>query len=117
MTTQPIRNLFSLAFVLTVCCIPLCGQVRSSGNDTVAAEKSAPSRSKSIFENNSIEEMHVRRSLRMAEKQHLEHVDRAREAAKLSADLKQTFLSNKVLDAFDRKKLEKVEKLTRRVRS
>ena len=73
--------------------------------------------SKSSFENEPIEEMHVRRTIKLAEKQHLENLDRAREAAKLSANVKQAFLSTKALDVSDRKKLEKVEKLTRRVRS
>ncbi|MEO8435388.1 MAG: hypothetical protein ABI596_10880 [Pyrinomonadaceae bacterium] len=117
MTTKLFRHILSLAFVFAICSISLCGQVRSvPTNDSVSADKSAPS-TKSIFENEPIEEMHVRRIIKLAEKQHLENLDRAREAAKLSANLKQAFLSTKALDVSDRKKLEKVEKLTRRVRS
>lgn len=82
----------------------------------MSAEKSAPN-SKSSFENQSFEEMHVRRTIRLAEKEHLENLNRAREAAKLSANLKETFVSTQVFDATNRKKLEKVEKLTRKVRS
>ena len=115
MTTRLFRDLISLAFVLAICSISLCGQVKAPpSNDAMSAEKSAPS--KSIFENQPIEEMHVRRTIKLAEKHHLEHVDRAREAAKLSANIRQAFLSNKALDGSDRKKLDKVEKLTRRVR-
>src|SRR5687767_5246574 len=103
MTTKLFRDILSLAFVFAICSFSLCAQVRSvPRNDSVSADKSAPS-SKSVFENEPLEEMHVRRTIRLAEKQHLEHVDRAREAAKLSANLKQTFLSTKALDVSDRK--------------
>ena len=118
MTTKLFQRTLSLAFVFAVCSISLCAQVRSlPRNDSVSADKSAPPSNKSIFENEPLEEMHVRRSIKLAEKQHLENVDRAREAAKLSSNLKETFLSTKMLDASERKKLEKVEKLARRIRS
>lgn len=86
-------------------------------NDAMGADKPAPN-SKSVFDAGSAaEEMHVRRAIRTAEKDHLENVDRAREAAKISAELKTTFGSTKVLSLPDRKKLERLEKLTRRIRS
>ena len=118
MNIKLFRDIFSLAFVFAICSISLCGQVRPApNNDGMSADKSAPPSSKTAFENEPLEEMHVRRSLKLAEKQHLEHVGRASEAAKLSANLKQTYLTTKALDGSHRKTLEKVEKLTRRVRS
>ena len=111
------QDILSLAFVLAVCSVSLCAQTRPvNTNDAMSADK--PSRSgKSSFENQPLEEMHVRRTIRLAEKEHLENLERAREAARLSANLKETFVSTKVFDVSNRKKLEKVEKLTRRVRS
>ena len=86
-------------------------------NDAMTADKPAPN-SKSVFDGSSAaEEMHVRRAIKLAEKDHLENLDRAREAAKISAELKATFATAKVLSLPDRKKLEKLEKLTRRIRS
>ncbi|MEP6707928.1 MAG: hypothetical protein ABJC05_10430 [Pyrinomonadaceae bacterium] len=83
----------------------------------MTADKAAPS-SKSVFDGSSpAEEMVVRRAIRLAEKDHLENLDRAREAAKIGAELKATFASAKALNPPDRKKLEKLEKLTRRIRS
>jgi len=86
-------------------------------NEAMTADK-APPNSKSVFDGSSpAEEMHVRRAIKLAEKDHLENLDRAREAAKISADLKTTFATTKALSPPDFKKLEKLEKLTRRIRS
>jgi hypothetical protein len=86
-------------------------------NEAMGADKPAPN-SKSVFDSGSAaEEMHVRRAIRLAEKDHLENLDRAREAAKISAELKTTFITAKVLSPADRKKLDKIEKLMRRIRS
>ena len=56
-------------------------------NEAMGADKPAPN-SKSVFDGSSpAEEMHVRRAIKLAEKDHLENLDRAREAAKISAEL------------------------------
>jgi hypothetical protein len=86
-------------------------------NEAMGADKPAPN-SRSVFDGSSpADEMHVRRAIKLAEKEHLENLDRAREAAKISAELKTTFATAKALTLPDFKKLEKLEKLTRRIRS
>jgi hypothetical protein len=86
-------------------------------NEAMGADKPSPN-SKSVFDGSSpAEEMHMRRAIKLAEKDHLENLGRAREAAKISAELKTTFATARVLSTADQKKLEKLEKLTRRIRS
>ena len=62
-------------------------------------------------------EMIARRGLAAEEAAHKEHTNRAREAAQLGAELLSAFERNKVLDRVDLKKLERLEKLSRRIRS
>lgn len=112
------QRILLLAFFSAVYSFPVLGQSTRpvNPNEAVSADKSAPN-SKSVFDGLPFEEMHVRRAIKLAEKQHRENLDKAREAAKLSAHLKETFVSAKVFVLPDRKKLERIEKLTRRVRS
>lgn len=55
--------------------------------------------------------------LKKEKKEHEEHVERARDAADLAAELEKTYETNRVFNAADYKKLERLEKLTRRVRN
>lgn len=91
-------------------------QVRPAPNDSMSADKAAPG-AKSILEGTPAEEMHARRSVKLAEKEHLENLERAREAARISAQLRDTFAAVKSFSHADKKKLERVEKLTRKIRS
>lgn len=61
--------------------------------------------------------MRARLEIRIAEKERQENLDRAREAAQLGEEIKQAFSRNKMLGAADLKKLERLEKLARRIRS
>jgi hypothetical protein len=63
------------------------------------------------------EEMRKRREIKLAEKEYQENVDRAREAAELGAQLRDAFERNNALGRDDNKKLERLEKLTKRIRS
>jgi len=62
------------------------------------------------------EEMRGRVAIKAAEEAHEESTDRAREAAQLAADIRTAFERNQKLAADDLKKLERLEKLTRKVR-
>jgi hypothetical protein len=61
--------------------------------------------------------MLVRQEIKAAEKEHQENIDRAREAAQLSTELRDSFLNNKAFVHDDLKKLERLEKITRKIRS
>jgi hypothetical protein len=61
--------------------------------------------------------MRARNEIRIAEKERQENLDRAREAAQLGAEIRDGFCKNKMLGSADMKKLERLEKLARRIRS
>lgn len=62
-------------------------------------------------------EMRARRDIKAAEKEHQENLDRAQQAAQLSDELRDAYRQNKSLGREDLKKLERLEKITRRIRS
>lgn len=61
-------------------------------------------------------EMMARREIRVAEKERQENLERAREAAQLGAEIRDAFNKNQTLGSTDLKKLQRLEKLTRRIR-
>ena len=63
------------------------------------------------------EEMRIKREIKSAEKDHQQNLDRAKEASDLGQALVASFKKNNSLDREDIKKLEKLEKLAKRIRS
>lgn len=63
------------------------------------------------------DEMRARNEIKIAEKERQENMERAREAAQLGEEIRQAFSRNKMLGPLDLKKLERMEKLARRIRS
>jgi len=63
------------------------------------------------------EELRAKRAIRMAEKDHEENLKRAREIAQLGKDLHDSLKNKPVLDRDSLKKVERLEKLTKKVRS
>jgi len=106
------RLLFVAAFLIALSASAASAQLRP---DMMSADKSSPD-SRSVFESAPGEEMRKRQLLKLAEKEHKENVERAREVARISTELKNAATSI-TLSVENKKKLEKVEKLTRRVRS
>lgn len=62
-------------------------------------------------------EMRARRDIKVAEKEHQANLERAAEAAKLGSELRDTYAQTKSFVRTDLKKLERLEKLTRKIRS
>lgn len=62
-------------------------------------------------------EMRARRDIKVAEKEHAANLERAVEAAKLGIELRDTYAQTKSFVRTDVKKLERLEKLTRKIRS
>lgn len=85
-------------------------------NDSIGADKGARSRRGRDIIGDPQEEMLARREIETAEKDHKENVDRAREAAQLSAEIRDSFLNNKLLGKTEVKKLDRLEKITRKIR-
>jgi len=62
-------------------------------------------------------EMMARRDVKAAEKEHQENLERARDAAQLSIEIRDAYLHNKSLGRNEIKRLERLEKITRKIRS
>lgn len=65
-----------------------------------------------IFE----EELRAKRAIKMAEKEHEENLKRAREIAQIGKELNEHLKNKSVLDGDSLKKVERLEKLTKKVR-
>jgi len=82
---------------------PIDGTARNPGQD------SAPLTS---FE----EELRAKQAIKLAEKDHRQNLDRAREIAQIGKELQETLKSKSTLDRNSLKKIERLEKLTKKVR-
>jgi hypothetical protein len=63
------------------------------------------------------EEIRAKRELKIAEKEHQENLNRAREIGDIGKQLKEDFKKDSTLDRDCYKKIERLEKLTKKVRS
>ncbi|MGA9998316.1 MAG: hypothetical protein WBP93_23080 [Pyrinomonadaceae bacterium] len=113
------RRALPLIAIILFCSLWVKAQ-SSSANSTdssmPADKSSSPSTPDAMF-GTPIQEMLKRRELRYAEKEYRENLERAREAARLGTELRANYASNKHLGPDDLKKLERLEKITRRIRS
>lgn len=113
----------TLLLLLLACCgaASLVGAQTSrppSPIDSMSADKASPdSPNRPSVLNSPEEEMMARRAIKLAEKERQENLDRAREAAQIGVQLHDSFLKNKSLSRDDFKKLDRLEKVTRKIRS
>ena len=63
------------------------------------------------------EEMRAKRAIKLAEKEYQDNLERAREAAQLGAQLRDAYKQTKSLIRGDNKKLDRLEKLAKRIRT
>jgi type IV secretory pathway VirJ component len=63
------------------------------------------------------EEIKAKRAIKMAEKDHEENVNRAKEVADIAKDLQTTLKDKTAIDHESEKKIERLEKLTRKIRN
>ena len=85
--------------------------------DATSSQQGANDTDSKIMVGSPEAEMLARRDLKAAEKEHLENLERAREAAELSTEIRDSYLHNKEFGRDEVKKLERLEKLTRKIRS
>ena len=104
------------SFLLAVACGVAAAQDDVKKSPIAGADRSANGSESSIMTGTPEAEMLARREIKAAEKERLENLERAREAAQLSAEIRSTFLKSQLLGRAELKKLERIEKLTRRVR-
>jgi hypothetical protein len=109
-----LRTLIFLSLLMTGS-IHVQAQIGSAAtNDPMAAERPRP-RGGDL--GTPEEEMRARNEIKIAEKERQENLDRAREAAQLGAEILKGFSKDSVIDPANMKKLERLEKLARRIRS
>jgi hypothetical protein len=89
------------------------GQIGS--NDPFGSNKSDPQKDTMLGSPEA--EMRARLEIQRAEKLRKENLERAREVAQLGVELRDSYTKNRAFDHADIKKLERLEKLTRRIRS
>jgi len=63
------------------------------------------------------EEIRAKRAIKMAEKDHQENVDRAKEVADIAKDLQASLKNKTTIDHESMKKLDRLEKLTKKIRN
>ena len=113
----------TLLFAAVLTCVASAAQAQQprpldNSNDDVGADKARPDRNRSkIMVGSPEDEMMARQDIKAAEKDYQENVDRAREAAQLSTEIRDAYLHNKSFGHTEQKKLERLEKLTRKIRS
>lgn len=81
---------------------------------------SAQARRSDPFEdesNKTIEEMRARWEIKYAEKEQLENLNRAREVAQLGSEIYSSFTNTKTFSQTEKKKLDRLEKVTRKIRT
>ena len=62
------------------------------------------------------EELRAKRAIKLAEKEHEDNLNRAREISQLGQDLKNCLKDRSALDREDTKKIDRLEKLTKKIR-
>lgn len=63
------------------------------------------------------EEMRAKRAIKLAEKDHEDNIKRAREIAQIGKELQETLKDKSIVDRGSLKKVERLEKLTKKIRS
>lgn len=106
------RTLLYLA-LLTICSVAARAQVAKSPTDSSGADNGRSTTMIGTPE----QEMMARNEIKAAEKERQENLGRAREAAQLGAELRDSFATNKTVSRQDMKKLDRLERLARRIRS
>jgi hypothetical protein len=62
------------------------------------------------------EELRAKRAIKIAEKEHEENLNRAREISEIAKQLQSTFKNKSILERDDNKRLDRLEKLTKKIR-
>ncbi len=109
-----------IASALAVACSVAAGQGRRPRVDplsSTSADKSSPDSPDSQTGNSMAEELRIKREIKSAERDHKQNLERAREVSDLGQELAASFKKNNSLDREDIRKLEKLEKLAKRIRS
>ena len=111
------------ALLLTALCVLFSGVAHAQNQQSkipdgnASADKNSPDNDPDELIGTPEEEMLKRREIRYEEQQRKENVERAREVAQLSAELRDIYAQHQRLTPGEIKKLDRLEKLARKIRS
>lgn len=109
---------FSMLLVGVGCIGSAQSQLPSqNANDNSATEKNPRSSDSKIMTGTPEAEMLARRDIHAAEKNYRENLERAREAAQLSTEIRDVVTKIRLVGRTEIKKLERLEKITRKIRN
>jgi hypothetical protein len=109
------RLLLMAFIVLTVgTCVTAPVRAQGNANDPFSIGKNDP---QDVLLGSPEVEMRARLEIQRAEKMRRENLERAREVAQLGLELREVYTKNRSFDRPEIKKLERLEKLVRRIRS
>lgn len=89
----------------------------SNQNSSTGADKGSSLSDKETPIGSLEEEMRAKRAIKFLEKEYRENLGRARELAQLATEVQGSYKTSRALSREDSKKLDRIEKLTKRVRS
>ena len=108
--------LFSVALLFLV---PIAAASQAAGQTnpiTITADKGSPS-AEQHAPGSIEEEMRAKRAIRYAENEHRDNLERARELSQLGSKIANSFKTKQSLDRDDFKRLDRLEKLAKQLRS
>jgi hypothetical protein len=115
--SKTLKYSFLLSFILLLL-LPVFALGQSSGGSippTMQADKGMPDDQHAT--GSLEEEMRAKRAIRYAENEHKGNLERAREVSQIGVKLKGSFLNKNTLDKEDGKRLNRLEKLAKQLRS
>jgi hypothetical protein len=115
---MPLRvSIFALLLVACGYCLAVQGQTTQRFPDTIRKDKPAGNVSEDPDLELTQQEMLRAMAIRREESNYKEHVSRAKENAQLAVEIHKAFTTQKALQNSDLKKLSRMEKLSRQIRS
>ncbi len=116
---RQLEKLTLIVVVLCACQYSISAQSIKPPNprEIVDAQRSGPFSDDDQRLGSIEDEMRSRRAIKYAEQNYKKNLDRAQEVAELAKVVNSSFKENRALDRDDLKKIEKIEKLTKQIRS
>jgi hypothetical protein len=110
-------KLLFIAFIVLTVCAGAAPLVRAQGNSNDPFSPGNNDPQQDVLLGSPEAEMRARLEIQRAKKLRRENLDRAREVAQLGIELREDYTKNRSFDRPEIKKLERMEKLVRRIRS
>ena len=108
--------LFSLVLAFLLCADSVAAQTQGEALPSRPVSSASPKRDDEVPLSSLEEELNAKRAIKLAEKEHQENLDRAREIGQLGKELRDSLKNKTSIDRECLKRVERLEKLTKKVR-